>query len=120
MSEIGVAVWSAEGLLPVSTWQRERLSLLLAQSCLTLCDPMDCSPPTSSVHRILQARILEWGSCSLLQGIFLTQESNPNLLHLLYWQVDSLPLRHLRSQYYTAQNGETLSRERIQCEKDEN
>ena len=32
---------------------------LVTQSCLTLCDPMDCSPPGSSVHRILQARILE-------------------------------------------------------------
>ena len=31
-----------------------------AQSCPTLCDPMDCSPPVSSVHGILQARILEW------------------------------------------------------------
>ena len=30
------------------------------QSCLTLCDPLDCSPPVSSVHGILQARILEW------------------------------------------------------------
>ena len=30
------------------------------QSCLTLCDPMDCSPPGSSVHGLLQARILEW------------------------------------------------------------
>ena len=30
------------------------------QSCLTLCDPMDCSPPGSSVHVILQARILAW------------------------------------------------------------
>ena len=30
------------------------------QSCLTLCDPMDCSPPGSSVPGILQARILEW------------------------------------------------------------
>ena len=30
------------------------------QSCLTLCDPVDCSPPDSSVHGILQARILEW------------------------------------------------------------
>ena len=30
------------------------------QSCLTLCDPMGCSPPGSSVHGILQARILEW------------------------------------------------------------
>ena len=33
---------------------------LFAQSCLTLCDPMDYSPPGSSVHGILQARILEW------------------------------------------------------------
>ena len=34
--------------------------MLVAQSCPTLCDPMDCSPPGSSVHGILQARILEW------------------------------------------------------------
>ena len=33
---------------------------LVAKSCLTLCDPMDCSPLGSSVHGILQARILEW------------------------------------------------------------
>ena len=33
---------------------------LIAQSCLTLCDPLDCSPPGSSVHGILQARILAW------------------------------------------------------------
>ena len=32
----------------------------LVQSCLTLCNPMDCSPPGSSVHGILQVRILEW------------------------------------------------------------
>ena len=30
------------------------------ESCMTLCDPMDCSPPGSSVHGILQARIVEW------------------------------------------------------------
>ena len=35
-----------------------------AQSCLTLCDPMDHSPPGSSVHGILQARILEWVAAS--------------------------------------------------------
>ena len=34
--------------------------VLVAQSCLTLCNPMDCSPPGSSVHEIFQARILEW------------------------------------------------------------
>ena len=32
----------------------------VSKSCLTLCSPMDCSPPGSSVHRILQARTLEW------------------------------------------------------------
>ena len=32
----------------------------LLQSCLALCNPMDCSPPGSSVHGILQARILQW------------------------------------------------------------
>ena len=34
------------------------------QLCLTLCDPMDCSPPGSSVHGILQARIMEWVAMS--------------------------------------------------------
>ena len=34
----------------------------LVQSCLTLCDPMDCSSPGSAVHGIFQARILEWGA----------------------------------------------------------
>ena len=34
----------------------------VAQSCPTFSDPMDCSPPGSSVHGILQARVLEWGA----------------------------------------------------------
>ena len=34
----------------------------VAQSCPTVSDPMDCSPPGSSVHGILQARVLEWGA----------------------------------------------------------
>ena len=54
----------------------------VAQSCLTLCHPMGCSPPGSSVHGILQARILEWVAISS-SGIFQTQKSNPSLLHLL-------------------------------------
>ena len=62
---------------------------LAAVSCLTLCDPIDCCPPGSSVHWISQARILEL--VFLLQGIFPTQGSN---LHLLHWWVDSLPLSH--------------------------
>ena len=59
-----------------------KVELLVSQSCPTLCNPKDCSPPGSSVHRILQARILEWGaSHSLFQGIFLTQGSNLHLPH---------------------------------------
>ena len=40
----------------------------VAQSCLTLCNPVDCSPPGSSVHGILQARILEWVAISFSRG----------------------------------------------------
>ena len=36
------------------------MRLLVARSCPALCDPMDCSPPGSSVHETLQARTLEW------------------------------------------------------------
>ena len=60
---------------------QEKVKVLVAQSCLTLCDPTDCSLPGSSVHGILQARILEWVDISLLQRIFPNQELNPGLLH---------------------------------------
>ena len=43
-----------------STVTESEVKVLVTQSCLTLCDPMDCSFPGSSVHGILQARILEW------------------------------------------------------------
>ena len=56
--------------------------------CPTLCDPITCSPPESSVPGILQARILELVAIPFSRGIFLTQESNPYLLPAL--QVDSL------------------------------
>ena len=39
----------------------------VAQSCLTLRDPMDSSPPGSSVHGTLQARVLEWGAAAFSQ-----------------------------------------------------
>ena len=43
-------------------------SCLVAQLCLTLCDPKDCSPPGSSVHGIFQARILSWVAISFSRG----------------------------------------------------
>ena len=53
----------------------------LLQSCLTLCDPMDCSPPGSSVLGVFQAMILAWVAIFFSRGIFLTQGLNPGLLH---------------------------------------
>ena len=41
---------------------------VVTPSCLTLCDPMDCRPPSSSVHGILQARILEWVAIAFFKG----------------------------------------------------
>ena len=61
--------------------------ILLAQSCLTPCDPMDLSLPGSSVHRILQARILEWVAISFSRG-----SSNPGIEpRSPASQADSLP-----------------------------
>ena len=63
-----------------------------------MSDPMDCSLPGSSVHGILQARITGVGCHALLQGIFLTQGSNPGLLHcrILYcWATGEAPKRSL-------------------------
>ena len=40
------------------------------QSCPTLCDPVDCSPPGSSVHVVFKARILEWVAISFFRGLF--------------------------------------------------
>ena len=62
----------------------------VSQSCLTLSNPMDYSLPGSSVHGILQARILEWVAISFSRGIFPTQGSNLCLLHC------RLILYHLR------------------------
>ena len=55
--------------------------MFVAQSCLTLCNPMDCSLPGSSVHGIFQAKILAWVAIFLLQEIFPTQGLNPGLPH---------------------------------------
>ena len=53
------------------------------QSCPTLCDPVECNPPGSSVHGILQARILEWVAMPFSRGS--SQPRSPTL------QADSLP-----------------------------
>ena len=63
------------------------------QSCPTLCNSMDYSPPDSSVHGILQERILEWVAIPFSRGPSQPKQvSNPCLLGLLHWQASPLPL----------------------------
>ena len=58
------------------------------------CNPVDCSPPGSSVHGILQTKILEWVAMPSSRG----SSWSGDLTHIsyvyLHWQVDSLPLSH--------------------------
>ena len=62
----------------------------LLQLYLTLCDPMGCSPPGSSVHGILQARILEWVSMPSSRGSSQPRDQTCLLCHL-HWQAGSFP-----------------------------
>ena len=48
--------------------QLMKVKLKVAHSCLSLCNPMDCNLPISSVHGVLQARILEWVAISFSRG----------------------------------------------------
>ena len=61
---------------------------LVTQLCLTICNPIDCSPPGSPVPGDSPGKNTGVGSLSLLQGNFLTQESNQGLSAL---NMDSLP-----------------------------
>ena len=64
----------------------------VVQSCPTLCNPIDCSPPGSSVPGIFPGKNIGADCHVLLQGIFPTQGSNLCLLSFLHWQAGSLPL----------------------------
>ena len=68
-------------------------SAQLLQACLTLCNPRDCSPLGSSVHRILPARILQWVAMPFFRG-----SSQPrDWTHVFCMQADPLLLSHLGS-----------------------
>ena len=82
VSRAGSPVYTQDGVLWLAYLGAKSL-----QSCPTLCDPMDCGPPGSSVHGILQERILESVAVP-----FPTQGSNMSFLCLLQWQTDSLPI----------------------------
>ena len=77
--------WAGRFFTTSATWEAPikllDVKLLVTQSYLTAETLVDCSPPGSSVHGILLARVLGVRPHFLLQGIFLTQGSNPDLLH---------------------------------------
>ena len=82
-----------------------KVKVLVPQLCPTLCNPVDCSLPGSSVRGILQARILEWVAIPFSRGVFLTQRLNPGVSHYrqILFQIYSELLRkpvsfHNRSQ----------------------
>ena len=78
--KLGINAWGAHCTLGPRYAQRfvswllftykVKVKALVSQLCLTLCDPMDCSPPGSPVHGILQARILEWVTIPFSRGSF--------------------------------------------------
>ena len=65
---------------------------LVDKLCLTLCDPMDCSLPGSSVCGVSQARVLDWVAISFSRG-----SSDPGIKPTSLLQPDSLPLSYLGS-----------------------
>ena len=91
------AMWPGYGTLSIMNWtvlppnscveilafstSRAAVLCLVAQSSPTLCDPMDCSSPGSSVHWDSPGKNTGVGCHALLQGIFSTQKSNPGLPH---------------------------------------
>ena len=87
--------------------------VLVAQLCLTLCNPVDCSPPGSCVQEILLARILEWVAMPSSKGSFwprdLTRSSYSSCIgrQILYplrtWELLILPLCPVKSLGYTVQ-----------------
>ena len=66
------------------------MKVLVAQSCPTLCNPMDCSPPGSTVHGISQVGVLEWGAISFSRGSFWLRDQT--CIFFVFWWVDSFPL----------------------------
>ena len=78
-------LWVADfpGLAKVTTSlkKRKKEESEVAQSCLTLCDPMDCSLPGFCVHCIFQARVLEWVAISFSRGSSWPRDQTPGLLH---------------------------------------
>ena len=84
------------------------VSVLVAQSCLTLCNPTDSSPPGSSVHGILQARILEWVTISFSRG---SSQPRLSLVRMLSFILNICLLHQVYISPYTLLNSCLTSRQ---------
>ena len=95
----------------------------VAQSCLTLRNPMDCSPPGSSVHGIFQARVLEWGAIALseyetiilIKGLMLKESGNTEELYklMLFSHRNKITVRNYNS--YQRPNAKGIRKHRRTC-----
>ena len=76
----------------------------IAQSCPTLCDPMDCGLPDSSIHGIFQATVLEWVTISFSRGSSQprdrTQVSRIAGRRFTLWATREVPLQHEQHSIY--------------------
>ena len=86
----------------------------VVQSCPTLCDPIDCSLPGSSIHGIFQARILEWVAIS-----FPRRSSQPRESHIIHHQLQQLHILYTHIYTHTrAPHIHTRAQECAQEKKD--
>ena len=85
----------------------------VAQPCLTLCDPIDCNLPGSSLHGILQARILEWVAISSSRGSSWPRDRTHMSWYLLHRQRSSLPLSYLGSPLHFTSNQKRVKNNNI-------
>ena len=85
-------------------------ALRVTQLCLSICHPMDCSPPGSSVHALLQVVILELVPVPSSRGIFLTHGSNLSLLHLRQILYCLIPRGAPRMLSISTRSGGTVTR----------
>ena len=79
-------------LFPSSYLTKDKVHAKSFQSCQTLRYPMDCSPPGSPLHGILQARILEWFVVPFSRGCSQSRDQTHVSYVYLHWQAGSLPL----------------------------
>ena len=79
--KLGFSTTWTENLQMYKLGLEKAVLCLVTQSCLTVCNPVDCNPPGYSVHQDSPGKNTGLGCYALLQGIFPTQGSHPGLLH---------------------------------------